>query len=635
MEFTVLQKLKLSFITFNMFATLILSWSTSYCQVQYLKLPKANQVFQRNDQDEAIVQIKGSVTEAGHNSVTLTVLQNENQFFQEKLNLNNAKDFSFSPNLKAGNFNYTFILKLDESNELKNISNVAVGDVFLVYGQSNALGSGGIETYRPAQNQLMRFFSVANYDNGDSEWLIPYQSSTWSGTGAMELQNFLSSKYNLPIGIIQASVGGSDIKGLNYRTENNPTDKNTNYGKMLLQTLYGDLKDQIKYVIFRQGETDGSYPVESKNYGAEFDKLYKNLVLDFPSLRKIFNVQNNILTLYNENAGILREFQRKTKYIYPKITTMSSVGTVGYDGLHYSLEGYTQTAFELSRIIGKEVYNDNQSNQIYSPDLKKIYWENTKLVLEFDEGMEMVYPEDVASYNRLWSMKDFIFVDGKNNVVQSGYGAGNKIYLTLANIENPKFVTYLPNWFSDNDNAFYKGVHFQNKLGMRAFSFNNVEIGGEAPIVTSTPKEIKLELEVNVDVQIKLKWNSDGNSNYHIERSEDNSNFTEIGSVKNDNFIDTHVNLGKTYFYRVSDENITKSQSNVEEIVLKCLDDINLTSVPAVNYVGANNTIFTIVTINNTKTLTLEANKSIDLNHGFDAELGSDFMAEIGGCKNN
>lgn len=604
-----------------------------FSQVSISKFPANNQVLQRNEQDEATFQVKGRVDESGHSSITLKVLQDGNNFSEQTLDA--SADFTFSPTLKAGKFDYTFILTLDGSREIKKATQVGVGDLFLIYGQSNALGSGGIDTYRPEPNPLIRFFTVANFDNGDSEWVQPYKTSTWPGTGTLEFQKFLCGKYNYPVGVIVGSVGGSDIKGLNNRNAQNPADKNTHYGKMLLQTIFSDVKDQIKYIIFRQGESDGSYQLESEQYPAEFEKLYNSFVQDYPNLKKIYNIQNNILTINNIKAGFLRDYQRLTKYKFPKITAMSSVGTTGYDGLHYTLKGYSQTAYELSRIVGREIYNENQSAQIYSPDLKKIYWDNQKLVLEFDEGMEMVYPQDSAASGKTWSMKDYIFVDGRNDVVQGGEAQGNKIYLTVANIQNAKTVSYLPNAYGQFGVDFYDGVHLKNKFGMRAFSFDNITIGGETPVIITPPTAINLNIEVNEDVQIKLTWNGNAQTKYHIERSIDNINFGDIGAITGDNFSDTQTELGKIYFYRVFAENTPNNKSNIKEVTLKCLENVNLKILPAIAYIGANTSISAIITITNTKQLSLEAKKSIDLNHGFDAELGSDFSAEIGGCKNN
>ncbi len=620
----------------SLFGIFLLTSSAVFSQVSVAKFPKNNQVFQRNDQNEAIVEVKGQVTENNHTSISLAILRDGNSFSQQNINLNSSGEFTFSPNLQAGNFNYTFTLILDGNQKIKESTQIAIGDLILVYGQSNALGNGGIDTYWPARNPLIRFFSVANFNNGDSEWVLPYLTSTWPGTGTSELLKFLCEKYNYPVGVIVASVGGSDIRGLNNRNNQNPSDKNTYYGQMLLQTTFADAKEQIKYIIFRHGESDGSYPNESQQYPLEFEKLYKNLNIDYTSLRKIYNVQTNILTGNNQKAGFLRDFQRKTKYLYPKITTMSTVGTKAYDGLHYRLQGYSQTAFELARIIGREVYQSNESVQVYSPDIKRIYWENQKLVLEFDEGMEMIYPQDSTASGRNWSMKENFYIDGKNDMIESGIGIGNKIYLTVNNnADNARSVSYLPNAYGSFGTSFFDGVHLKNRLGMRAFSFDNVAIGGEPPVIITPPAAINLSADVNENVEIKLSWNGNNQTKYHIERSENNIDFAEISVVNASSFTDFGTSIGKKYYYRVFAENNPNTKSNTKEISLLCLENVNLKTIPDVSYVGAKTSISTIVSITNTKQLSLTARKSIDLNHGFDAELGSDFSADISGCKNN
>lgn len=600
-------------------------------QVSISNFPANNQVIQRNEQDEAIFQVKGRISETGHSSITLKVLQDGNTFFEHTLNT--STDFTFSPILKAGKFDYTFVLLLDGTREIKRTNQIVVGDLFLVYGQSNALGNAGENAYLPAHSSLIRFFAVTNLENGDGEWVLPYQTFIRPGTGASELLRFLTEKYQYPVGVIIASVGGAKITNLNYRNEQNPTDISTNYGKLLNQTIFSGSKESLKYIIFRQGESD-SAPPQSKSYEVEFKKLYDNFSLDFPNLKKLFNLQIDIMTDPDFKAGI-RDFQRRTPQIFPKITAMSTVGTTGFDGVHYNFGGYRQVAYELSRIIGKEIYQDSQSTQVYSPNIKKIFWEDQKLVLEFDEGMEMIYPQDSVVNGKVWKMKDFIFIDGKNDVVQGGEARGNRIYLTVSNIQNAKTVTYLPNAYGQFGVELYYGVHLKNKYGMRAFSFDNVVIGGETPVITTLPTELKLNVEVTEDVQVKLTWNGNEQTKYYIERSNDNSSFGEVGIVSGNNFYDTQVELDKKYFYRVFAENSPNNKSNTKEITLKCLENINLKTLPNTKYVGANTSITTIVSITNTKQLSLEAKKSIDLNHGFDAELGSDFSAEIGGCKNN
>ncbi len=595
----------------------------SFSQVSISNFPANNQVIQRNDQDEAIFQVKGEITENGHSSITLKVLQDGNLFFEQTVNT--STDFSFSPILKAGKFDYSFILLLDGTREIKKTNQIGVGDLFLVYGQSNALGNGGENTYSPARSPLIRFFAVTNLGNGDGEWVLPYQTFIRPGTGASELLRFLTEKYNYPVGVIIASVGGATIANLNYRNEQNPTDINTNYGKLLNQTIFSGSKESLKYIIFKQGESD-SAPPQSKSYEVEFKKLYDNFCLDFPNLKRFYNLQIDIMTDPDYKAGI-RDFQRRTPQIFPKITAMSTVGTTGFDGVHYSFEGYRQVAYELSRIIGKEVYGDFQSKEIYSPDIKHIYKADGKLVLEFDEGMQMVYPNDTLINNKIWRMKDYIFINGQNNLVVSGESNGNKIILKLIDGADPRNVSYLPNNYGTFGVDIYKGVHLKNKYGMRAFSFDNVK-------VEALPTPINLSFSITNDAKVILSWNL--NESFQIERSTDNIIFGEIASVNGMNYTDNGSEIEQKYYYRLVANGSNRRISNTIEVSLKCLEYYELSFLSQiVNFIGVKSTILANVQIPPSKQLSLEANKSINLEPGFDAELGSIFSAEIGGCKNN
>ncbi|WP_064196429.1 MULTISPECIES: sialate O-acetylesterase [Emticicia] len=595
----------------------------SFSQVSISNFPANNQVIQRNDQDKAIFQVKGEITENGHSSITLKVLQDGNLFFEQTVNT--STDFSFSPILKAGKFDYSFILLLDGTREIKKTNQIGVGDLFLVYGQSNALGNGGENTYSPARSPLIRFFAVTNLGNGDGEWVLPYQTFIRPGTGASELLRFLTEKYNYPVGVIIASVGGATIADLNYRNEQNPTDTNTHYGKLLNQTIFSGSKESLKYIIFKQGESD-SAPPQSKSYEVEFKKLYDNFCLDFPNLKRFYNLQIDIMTDPDYKAGI-RDFQRRTPQIFPKITAMSTVGTTGFDGVHYSFEGYRQVAYELSRIIGKEVYGDFQSKEIYSPDIKHIYKADGKLVLEFDEGMQMVYPNDTLINNKIWRMKDYIFINGQNNLVVSGESNGNKIILKLIDGADPRNVSYLPNNYGTFGVDIYKGVHLKNKYGMRAFSFDNVK-------VEALPTPINLSFSITNDAKVILSWNL--NESFQIERSTDNIIFSEIASVNGMNYTDNGSEIEQKYYYRLVANGSNRRISNTIEVSLKCLEYYELSFLSQiVNFIGVKSTILANVQIPPSKQLSLEANKSINLEPGFDAELGSVFSAEIGGCKNN
>jgi hypothetical protein len=486
----------------------LLSVCHCFSQVEFQKFPTNNQIFQRDEKDEATIAIIGTVNASLRGKLTLKVWQEETLYTESEVNLTGQSQISFNPKIKAGEFNYYFKVYFNE-NEIKKADRVVAGDIYLFYGQSNALGYSGINEYRPLRSVFLRYFVMYNFDNKDSDWLVPFETSQWPGTGLfpLELERMLYEKHKYPIGVVVGAVGGADIATLNNRNAANPTDVRTDYGKFLTQVNVSGIKDQIKYLIFRHGESDATFYGLSEAYPHQFTKLLNYLKTDIPHIKKIYNFQINILNTHNTKAGFLREFQRNSHNVSSLITNISTVGTKGYDGLHYHTEGYQQTAFELSRILGKEVYGLKESSEIYSPDLKKAYWENNQLVLEFDENMKMRYPKDTSINNHVWRLKDYIYIDGKSGLVSSGNSLGNKIYLNTT--AKGSLVSYLPSSYGNTAPvSFYEGNHFTNSLGMRAFSFENVSIknnpievsphlGPLTLYVDSTTKCIGLQSEVH------------------------------------------------------------------------------------------------------------------------------------------
>lgn len=503
----------------------------SFSQIDFQKFPTHNQILQRDEKDEAPVLITGTVNTALRGKVTLRIWQEEKLFSETEINLAGQTQISFMPKIKAGEFNYYVKIYFND-NEIKKADRVVAGDIYLVYGQSNALGYSGINEYRPLRNVFLRYYVMYNFENKDGEWLVPFETSQWPGTGLfpLELERMLYEKHKYPIGVVVGAAGGADIATLSNRNAANPADTRSEYGKLLTQVNASGQKEQLRYLIFRHGESDATFYGNSETYPHQFTRLLSYIKADIPNLKKIYNFQTNILTTHNTKAGFLRDFQRNSANVSSIITNISTVGTKGYDGLHYNMAGYQQTAFELARIVGKEIYGQTESPEIYSPDLKKAYWENNQLVLEFDENMKMVYPKDTTINNHVWRMRDFIYIDGKSGLVSGGTASGNKIYLTTT--AKGSTVSYLPSSYeSAPPLIYYNGTHISNSLGMRAFSFDNVS-------VLSNPIEISPHLgplSLYIDSASKCmgahaevyftNYETDGNINFRVQLSDEAGSF--------------------------------------------------------------------------------------------------------------
>lgn len=92
------------------------------------------------------------------------------------------------------------------------------------------------------------------------------------------------------------------------RTPWNPADLNNGYGRMLYRLQKAGIDKAVKAFIFRQGETEGYG--EGSDFGGNFDKLYKNLKLDLPSIKQLYVYQIDIINPAVGEAPKVRETQR-------------------------------------------------------------------------------------------------------------------------------------------------------------------------------------------------------------------------------------------------------------------------------------------------------------------------------------
>jgi hypothetical protein len=188
---------------------------------------------------------------------------------------------------------------------------------------------------------------------------------------------------------------------------------------------------------------------------------------------------------------------------------IATAGLKGFDRLHYSNEGYRQSAMEQFRVISKEIYSRNWPKEIFSPNIQRAYFlsptQRDKLYFEFEEGQNILIPADTTVYDELkqahtFSIKDQFYWD--LNSEQSMATSIKKIEV----INNRKVVVhfnfpyerdtfgYLPSfhagYITDKYVYPYPGPYFKNKLGMRALGFSNFPIqmvDGDSDVFTIGP----------------------------------------------------------------------------------------------------------------------------------------------------
>ena len=136
------------------------------------------------------------------------------------------------------------------------------------------------------------------------------------GYWGMELAKRLVASEKIPICIINGAVGGTRIDQ-HQRSESNPTDLSTIYGRMLWRVQQARLTHGIRGVIWHQGENDqgadgptGGYGWESyQQYFLDMSAAWKQ---DFPNIQHyyLFQIWPNSCSMGNGHGDMLREVQR-------------------------------------------------------------------------------------------------------------------------------------------------------------------------------------------------------------------------------------------------------------------------------------------------------------------------------------
>ncbi len=545
-----------------------------FSSVVFNKLPQDFQLYPRNAENEATVPVSGIVEAAGWKYISVQVTRNDVPAQYQKADIQyNQKGlgvFELETKIKAELANYgfkVFVSRGTDSVLIVTRQNVVSGDVYVLSGQSNSTGfftESDTSLFCRTFGKITKNLNTFPYDAADTLWVLSNQKAYDNGVGTMglEIQKQLVQKSGIPNCLINAGFHWSSAFGHAQRTPGNPADLNNGYGRMLYRLQKAGLAQSVKAYIFRQGETEAYH--EGGNWQGYFDVLYKNLKLDLPSIQKLYVFQIDIIYYPSPVGAELRDYQRRLAEIYPDIQSLATVGTKGFDGLHYSREGNQQSGFELSRMMLKDLYGSKDTLGIYSPGIKKVFYkseEKKQLVLVFDEGQQLVYPEPhLTNPHVTLQMKDFFYLDGASGAVSSGKAEGNRIILELNGSRREKSMNYLPMYLEKGGPYYpFNGPYIANKQGMRAFTFYNVPIG----IGLSIPV---LAAEATTDGSVKLLWDQiAGAENYLLERKlegEDAYTVIAILSSPTAQYVDESALVSTDIHYRLKALNRTAESSD-------------------------------------------------------------------------
>ncbi len=497
------------------------SQSTDRPPVFFSTVPYDLQLFARDSANQAIVPVAGYVNKVGYQRIRLLFFR-EGKLLTVSTKILNPADtltaFRFEPRIRAERAQYSFQVFLyrtvTDSVLVIQRQRLVCGDVLVLDGQSNAAGVSGWDAFSSGVDDTY----LRNYTFPPGNTPVPEQLSWYPakepyatvGIFGLSLQKQILDTYGIPTALFNGAVGGANLLDLSRRNADLPTDVNTYYGQLLVRLRQAGLDQNVRAVIWRQGENESGSPNPSfaKAYPANFTRFYQQLRQDLGSKFHLYIAQLNLLTEGNSQSGALREFQRQAPSLFTRTAAMSTVGCPGYDGLHYLGAGYLQQSQEVFRQLQRDLYGSRDTLQIDAPSVQKIFRNARRdtLTLVFQPDQQLRWPADLTLTNPATGfvyqrrLADVFYFDGQPALVRSGSAEANRITLVLTAPSQATALTYLPPWFSDPQSGFYNGPHPTNGRGLRAFSFDQV------PVIDALSSPILLTISNSTPNLIQLKW---------------------------------------------------------------------------------------------------------------------------------
>jgi len=293
------------------------------------------------------------------------------------------------------------------------IFHIGVGDVYLIAGQSNAVGVGKDCVNDPISSDVHMFrlngiWDIATHPLHDttdtcfplSQEKVQNGHSPWINFGKI-----LAKNLGYPIGLIPGTKGGIPLSYWD-RTED---------GKFF-QNAYEIVKasgSEIKGILWSHGCNDASSEKMAKTYYERFKRVCNDFCKMYGEDIPILTVQLNkvVCTKTKQtlevgfNYSLVREAQRRAMHEIPNVYMVPSIDLMVCDGIHNSAMSNMVIGERVANIALKYVYEKEVVCD--APDIREIRLESAKsLRLYFDHVYEKVFADENEVDKLMFSVVD-------------------------------------------------------------------------------------------------------------------------------------------------------------------------------------------------------------------------------------
>jgi len=442
------------------------------------EMPVQGQFYARDDSGEGTLYCRGALKEKAE-EVFLRVFMDGMKYAQEKRTPGKDGSYAFAVKLAPALVKYRIEFGTRTGGAetvLHRAGDIVCGDAYIIDGQSNALATDTREESPRVTNEWVRSYGHPRFfKDGQREnlwckpvWKAQKEHLAELGWWGMALANRLVESQNVPIFIVNGARGGTRIDQ-HQRNDENPTDLDTIYGRMLWRVKQTRLTHGIRAVIWHQGENDQGAAGPDGGYGWEtyhryFVEMSADWKRDFPNVTRyyVFQIWPNACAMGSGNGDMLREKQRSLARLYSNMAMLSTLGIQPGGSCHYPLEGWSVFARRIQRLLERDFYGLEVDGPITAPNLVRAYYAHAarrSIALEFDQPV--VWDDLLASQ---------FYLDDAEGVVVSGVVTDNVLALTLKEPATFERITYLKEMSWKPNNILF------GKNGMAALTFCDVTI---------------------------------------------------------------------------------------------------------------------------------------------------------------
>ena len=325
------------------------------------------------------------------------------------------------------------------------VEHFGVGDLFVIAGQSNAVGYGKDPVYDPPEIGVHLYrcndkWDIAAHPLNDSTGTCHEINMEPVNGGASPYLSFAKMIHRVtgyPVGLIPTALGGSSLSRWN------PDQDGDLYWNMISR-----IKDSggiIKAVLWYQGCADTNSADDAYTYEKRFSNIVYRMreEIKLPELN-VFTFQLNryIVTPVseeeNKNWSIIRNAQRMAARKVPGVYVLLTIDAVLSDMIHNSASSNLVLGERLARQVLSILYQ--KAIWKGAPDLEKAIWkESKKIELEFSSVYDRLYAGEAALEEYPFTVMD---EEGELDISEIKFISYNCIDITVKRIPKGNAVLY-------------------------------------------------------------------------------------------------------------------------------------------------------------------------------------------------